>query len=124
MNLDSLKQREGGISKSFLFEVNWKPFFDILKLTSKLYFWNFSFKIVSNPRNGIDVDKFDYIARDCTHLSMANSFNYKRYIYQTRVIKRENGLNQICVRDKVISKNLKFKVKKQILKLTFNNEGG
>ena len=59
-------------------------------------------KIVSNVRTGIDVDKFDYFQRDCTFLGCKNDFDHIRYINCTRVIKRnDDGLNQICVRDKV-----------------------
>jgi HD superfamily phosphohydrolase len=64
-------------------------------------------KIISNYRNGIDVDKFDYFNRDCIQLGFTNNFNYQRYIACTRVIKNvdhdnpEFHLNQICVRDKV-----------------------
>ncbi|CAI7999426.1 Deoxynucleoside triphosphate triphosphohydrolase SAMHD1 [Geodia barretti] len=33
----------------------------------------FLFEIVANKRNEIDVDKFDYFARDCHHLGIPNS---------------------------------------------------
>ena len=35
------------------------------------------FQIVANKRTGIDVDKFDYFARDCHCLGISNSFDYK-----------------------------------------------
>ncbi|KAK7884216.1 hypothetical protein WMY93_027339 [Mugilogobius chulae] len=50
-------------------------------------------------RNGLDVDKFDYFARDCHHLGIKNSFDHNRYIQFARVIEVENEL-QICTRDK------------------------
>lgn len=75
--LESLKSREGGVKKSFLFE------------------------IISNYRNGIDVDKFDYFERDSKQMGFKNNFNYERYINSTRVISSKeevnNDLNQICV---------------------------
>ena len=58
------------------------------------------FQIVSNNRNGIDVDKWDYFARDTFMLGMGNNFNYKRCIAFSRVIE-VNGETQICYRDKV-----------------------
>ncbi|KAG9332861.1 hypothetical protein JZ751_014488, partial [Albula glossodonta] len=40
----------------------------------------FLYEIVSNKRNGIDVDKMDYFARDCYHLGIENNFNYRRFM--------------------------------------------
>ena len=34
-------------------------------------------QIVANKRNEIDVDKFDYFARDCHHLGIPNSFDFR-----------------------------------------------
>ena len=34
-------------------------------------------KVVANKRNGIDVDKWDYFARDCYCLGMANNFDWR-----------------------------------------------
>ncbi|XP_028427156.1 deoxynucleoside triphosphate triphosphohydrolase SAMHD1-like [Perca flavescens] len=64
----------------------------------------FLFEIVANKSNGIDVDKFDYFARDCYHLGMKNNFDHLRFIQLTRVIKVEkDGLNHICSRDKEVA---------------------
>ena len=77
-------------------------------------------QIVANKRNEIDVDKFDYFARDCHHLGIPNSFDFRyktvyaavkpimytyiiynrRYMKFVRVIK-VHGVLQICARDKV-----------------------
>ena len=57
-------------------------------------------QIVANKRNGIDVDKWDYFARDCHHLGINNNFDHKRFIKFARVLKVDNEL-QICSRDKV-----------------------
>ncbi|XP_039647662.1 deoxynucleoside triphosphate triphosphohydrolase SAMHD1-like [Perca fluviatilis] len=63
----------------------------------------FLFEIVANKTNGIDVDKFDYFARDCYHLGMKNNFDHLRFIQFARVIKVEkDGLNHICSRDKEV----------------------
>ncbi|XP_036960011.1 deoxynucleoside triphosphate triphosphohydrolase SAMHD1-like [Acanthopagrus latus] len=60
---------------------------------------SFLYEIVSNKRNGIDVDKFDYFARDCHHLGMKNNFDYRRFIHFARVCEVD-GKKQICVREK------------------------
>ncbi|XP_030832169.1 deoxynucleoside triphosphate triphosphohydrolase SAMHD1-like [Strongylocentrotus purpuratus] len=62
---------------------------------------SFLYEIVANKRNGIDVDKWDYFARDCYNLGIANSFDHKRYMKFARVIQVE-GEKQICSRDKEI----------------------
>ncbi|XP_078098687.1 deoxynucleoside triphosphate triphosphohydrolase SAMHD1-like [Sander vitreus] len=61
----------------------------------------FLFEIVANKTNGIDVDKFDYFARDCYHLGMQNNFDHLRFIQFARVCE-VNGLNHICSRDKEV----------------------
>uniref|UniRef100_A0A3P8X912 HD domain-containing protein n=1 Tax=Esox lucius TaxID=8010 RepID=A0A3P8X912_ESOLU len=60
---------------------------------------SFLYEIVSNKRNGIDVDKWDYFARDSYHLGIQNNFDYHRSLKFTRVCEVE-GRNQICYRDK------------------------
>lgn len=77
-------------------------------------------QIVANKRNGVDVDKWDYFARDCHCLGIPNNFDmlwvmdfflwvcmlcwmcvcYRRYMKFARVIS-VNGRRQICARDKV-----------------------
>eukprot|EP00057_Strongylocentrotus_purpuratus_P013081 XP_011667555.1 PREDICTED: deoxynucleoside triphosphate triphosphohydrolase SAMHD1-like [Strongylocentrotus purpuratus] len=65
----------------------------------------FLYEIVANKENGIDVDKWDYFARDCYNLGIANSFDHKRYMKFARVIKvaGARGRKQICMRDKEVS---------------------
>uniref|UniRef100_A0A3B3U3A5 Deoxynucleoside triphosphate triphosphohydrolase SAMHD1-like n=1 Tax=Poecilia latipinna TaxID=48699 RepID=A0A3B3U3A5_9TELE len=60
---------------------------------------SFLYDIVANKRNGIDVDKWDYFARDCHYLGMKNSFDYRRLILSARVCEWK-GRNEICFRDK------------------------
>ena len=36
--------------------------------------------IVANKRNSVDVDKWDYLARDCYMCGLKNSFDFKRYV--------------------------------------------
>ncbi|RPD54394.1 HD-domain/PDEase-like protein [Lentinus tigrinus ALCF2SS1-7] len=49
------------------------------------------FQIVANKTNGLDVDKFDYIARDSHAIDQKSSLSLTRLIYSSRVID-----NEIC----------------------------
>uniref|UniRef100_A0A8P4GDM7 HD domain-containing protein n=1 Tax=Dicentrarchus labrax TaxID=13489 RepID=A0A8P4GDM7_DICLA len=60
---------------------------------------SFLYEIVSNKTNGIDVDKFDYFARDCYHLGVQINFDYHRFLKFARVCEVD-GWKHICVRDK------------------------
>uniref|UniRef100_A0A3P9AZB8 Uncharacterized protein n=1 Tax=Maylandia zebra TaxID=106582 RepID=A0A3P9AZB8_9CICH len=60
---------------------------------------SFLYEIVSNKKTGIDVDKFDYLARDCHHLGIPNSFDHQRFVMFARVCD-VNGRKHICSRDK------------------------
>ncbi|XP_030645129.1 deoxynucleoside triphosphate triphosphohydrolase SAMHD1-like [Chanos chanos] len=55
----------------------------------------FLYEIVANKRTGIDVDKMDYLSRDCHHLGMKCNFDHERYMMFARVCD-----DQICMRDK------------------------
>ncbi|KAK2164649.1 hypothetical protein LSH36_61g13000, partial [Paralvinella palmiformis] len=80
-----------------------------LKTTNILYINNseddrvkekpFLFEIVANKRNGIDVDKWDYFARDCYHLGITSHFDLHRFMKLCRVVDVD-GEKQICYRDK------------------------
>lgn len=58
-----------------------------------------SSQIVANKKNGIDVDKWDYFARDCQHLGIRTNFDHKRFMAFVRVI-QVNNRRHICSRDK------------------------
>ncbi|XP_033117286.1 deoxynucleoside triphosphate triphosphohydrolase SAMHD1-like isoform X2 [Anneissia japonica] len=62
---------------------------------------HFLYEIVANKRNGIDVDKWDYFARDCHMLGISNSFDYSRFMKFAKVMKVD-GEFQICTRDKEV----------------------
>jgi len=47
------------------------------------------YEIVANGRNSIDVDKFDYIARDSQNCSVKSSFDHVRMMINSRVIDDE-----------------------------------
>ncbi|XP_057485103.1 uncharacterized protein LOC130771502 [Actinidia eriantha] len=60
--------------------------------------WNekrFLYDIVANGRNGIDVDKFDYICRDSRACGLGCNFQFERLLENMRVIDDE-----ICYHDK------------------------
>ncbi|XP_036068650.1 deoxynucleoside triphosphate triphosphohydrolase SAMHD1-like isoform X2 [Oryzias melastigma] len=66
---------------------------------------SFLYEIVSNKESGIDVDKFDYFARDCYHTGIKNNFEHLRYFKFARVIEVETNQStrrRICLRDKVV----------------------
>ncbi|XP_010242985.1 PREDICTED: deoxynucleoside triphosphate triphosphohydrolase SAMHD1 homolog isoform X2 [Nelumbo nucifera] len=56
---------------------------------------HFLYDIVANGRNGIDVDKFDYIARDCRACGLGCNFQFERLMETMRVLGDE-----ICYRSK------------------------
>nr|XP_019952005.1 PREDICTED: deoxynucleoside triphosphate triphosphohydrolase SAMHD1 [Paralichthys olivaceus]XP_019952006.1 PREDICTED: deoxynucleoside triphosphate triphosphohydrolase SAMHD1 [Paralichthys olivaceus] len=62
---------------------------------------SFLYEIVANKRNSIDVDKWDYLARDCYHLGINNNFDYHRCLMFARVCEVD-GQKQICTRDKEV----------------------
>ncbi|KAG0503346.1 hypothetical protein HPP92_003418 [Vanilla planifolia] len=49
----------------------------------------FLYDIVANGRNGIDVDKFDYIARDCRACGLGYNFQFRRLVQSMRVMDDE-----------------------------------
>ncbi|CAG5125643.1 unnamed protein product, partial [Candidula unifasciata] len=59
------------------------------------------YEIVANKRNSIDVDKWDYMARDCHQLGIRNNFDHLRFIQFARVSALDDQL-QICLRDKEV----------------------
>ncbi|XP_068453256.1 deoxynucleoside triphosphate triphosphohydrolase SAMHD1-like [Clinocottus analis] len=63
---------------------------------------SFLYEIVANKRSGIDVDKWDYFARDCYHLNIQNNFDYRRFLKFARVCEVD-GQKHICTRDKEVN---------------------
>ncbi|KAJ1986013.1 hypothetical protein H4R33_003607 [Dimargaris cristalligena] len=57
----------------------------------------FLFDIIANQRNGVDVDKFDYLSRDCYNLGLKNSYDSSRLMIASRVID-----DQICYHHKEV----------------------
>ena len=76
----------------------------VILLTSKIIMHIQLFlQIVSNERTGLDVDKFDYFARDCHALGLSNMFDHKRFMLMARVLRCEDNKLHICHKDKVHS---------------------
>jgi len=63
---------------------------------------NFLYEIVSNSKNGLDVDKMDYFMRDSYNCGIGITPQINRLIYSVRVCKDENNLYTICYPDKMI----------------------
>ena len=59
----------------------------------KIYDWKY--QVVANKVNQLDVDKLDYIQRDCYYLGMKCAGEYSRIIHDARVFSVENG-TMIC----------------------------
>ncbi|KAL7864489.1 hypothetical protein AOLI_G00159090 [Acnodon oligacanthus] len=62
---------------------------------------HFLYEIVSNKKNGIDVDKWDYFARDCYYLGMQSIFDHQRFLKFAQVCEVD-GRKHICSRDKEV----------------------
>ena len=62
-----------------------------------------TFQIISNKINSVDVDKWDYFARDCHHVGIRNSFDHNRFMAFIKVLKDErDDAYHLCVKDQVI----------------------
>ena len=57
----------------------------------------FLFRIVCNPESGVDVDKFDYIARDTYNIGLKFGFDCSRLVNECRIIGGE-----LCFQSKEI----------------------
>jgi deoxynucleoside triphosphate triphosphohydrolase SAMHD1 len=81
---------------------------------------NWKYQIVANAMNSIDVDKMDYIRRDCYHIGLEFGGDYKRIIEESRVVFDENK-NQIIAWHEKTNFDLfslfhaRFRLHKQIL---------
>ncbi|XP_033728936.1 deoxynucleoside triphosphate triphosphohydrolase SAMHD1-like [Pecten maximus] len=60
----------------------------------------FLYEIVANETYGVDVDKWDYFARDSLYLGVKNSFDHDRLIASARACLDENGVSHVTYRDK------------------------
>ncbi|KAJ1920169.1 hypothetical protein H4219_001542 [Mycoemilia scoparia] len=74
----------------------------------------FLFDIVANKRNSIDVDKFDYIQRDCHSVGHKGSYDYSRLMFRSRVIDDQICFNYKEVYDLFDMYQTRFRLFKQI----------
>lgn len=59
----------------------------------------FLYEIVANKISSIDVDKWDYMLRDNSALSIGVTFDYRRFILHSDIMEVE-GRSRLCLRDK------------------------
>ncbi|XP_046895375.1 deoxynucleoside triphosphate triphosphohydrolase SAMHD1-like isoform X3 [Hypomesus transpacificus] len=62
---------------------------------------SFLYEIIANQRNGFDVNKWDYFARDSYYLGLQTNFDHDRFIKFARACKMDKNY-QICTRDKEV----------------------
>ncbi|KAG5284978.1 hypothetical protein AALO_G00032600 [Alosa alosa] len=62
---------------------------------------DFLYQIVANKDSGIDVDKWDYFARDSYHLGIGKSFDHERLLKFVQV-RTYNTKRHICFREKEV----------------------
>jgi len=75
---------------------------------------SFIFQIVANKNNGLDCDKFDYIARDTYNVGLSYSFDCSRLILQSRVIDDIISFPAKCHHDITDLYYTRYKLHKQI----------
>ena len=75
---------------------------------------NYLYQIISNNKNGIDCDKFDYLLRDTYNIGLPYSFDYYRFVNNVQIID-----NNLCFSYKLYDDiydlfNLRLRLHKQI----------
>ena len=83
-------------------------------IKNKKYKNNYLYQIVSNSKNGIDVDKLDYLARDAHSLGLNSGIDFFRFFHNFKVVNDE-----IIYSDKEIFNiyemfHTRFKMHKQV----------
>lgn len=63
---------------------------------------DFLYEIVANKRNGVDVDKWDYLARDCHMLGIKSNFDHTRCMEYAKVLSKDKEQRQLCFRTKEV----------------------
>ncbi|CAG0918468.1 unnamed protein product [Notodromas monacha] len=56
----------------------------------------FLYEIVANPWNGIDVDKWDYLGRDCRATGKINRFSFQTVMGSIKALPLDDGQWRIC----------------------------
>ncbi|KAJ3020868.1 UNVERIFIED_CONTAM: SAM domain and HD [Siphonaria sp. JEL0065] len=80
----------------------------------------FLFDVVNNKRNSVDVDKFDYLARDSYHCGVKSGFDHQRSMKFTRVIGE-----QICWnKNEALNLCLMFQTRFNLFKQVYTHKVG
>jgi len=78
------------------------------------------FEIVANKKNSVDVDKFDYLARDCYNCGINSSYDFSRLMIFSRVIN-----NEICYHQKEgWNLNSLFNTRYSLFKQVYSHKAG
>lgn len=75
---------------------------------------NFIYEIISNKVNGLDCDKFDYIARDTYNIGLSYSFDPSRLIKEARVINDHIAYSKKCYYEIADLYYTRYKLHKQV----------
>jgi HD superfamily phosphohydrolase len=78
----------------------------------------FLYDVVSNSRNSVDVDKFDYLARDCHNLGIKGHYDHRRLLHNCRVIDDEICYSSKQVYDVYELFHTRYSLFKQVIRLT------
>ncbi|GAB6032579.1 SAM domain and HD [Chamberlinius hualienensis] len=87
---------------------------------------SFLYEIVANKLCGVDVDKFDYLARDCYYMGITVGFDHWHLMKFARVCQTEDGEGvgslHICYRDKELEQvaNM-FRARRTLHKVGFQH---
>lgn len=74
----------------------------------------FIYQIVSNTLNGLDVDKYDYIARDSYVTGLQSNFNCQRLVDSVRVINNDICYQEQAIGDIIELFNIRYKLHKTV----------
>ncbi|XP_055333596.1 deoxynucleoside triphosphate triphosphohydrolase SAMHD1-like isoform X2 [Paramacrobiotus metropolitanus] len=106
----------------FIKELIFGPLNGCQEVTARPKKRHFLYEIVSNKINGIDVDKWDYLARDGYQVDEGGSFDHQRFITHSRVAFTGTGNDRrrcIMFRDKEVGNfydmfNARYRMHKKV----------
>jgi len=74
--------------------------YEIIKPTKDKHLKKYLYQIVSN-KNGIDVDRFDYLMRDIKMIGLNYGIEYDRIMKKSKIMKNSEGQMEIVYSDKI-----------------------